>query len=163
MDSSRSPFFHLLAALKEYTENSDTHTLPLTSTLPDMKSDTHNYIHLQRLYKTRAEEEKQIFKSHLRVPVDDAMVDSFVKNAHALVVLRGKPWGTFDEDKAALGNTLGACIGSDRLLTFVCCVSGVVINDAQGDVYTSCPLCAFVASSERHIGVTVSRVHSCKD
>jgi hypothetical protein len=113
-----------------------------------MKSDTHNYIHLQRLYKTRAEEEKRTFKSHLRVPVDDSMVDSFVKNAHALVVLRGKPWGTFDEDKAALGNTLGACIGSDRPLTFVCWVSGVVINDAEGDVYTSCPLRAFVASSE---------------
>ncbi|KAG2033554.1 hypothetical protein BDR03DRAFT_925430 [Suillus americanus] len=106
MNSNQSPFFHLLAALKEYTEQCDTHTLPLTSTLPDMKSDTHNYIHLQRLYKTRAEEEKQAFKSYLRVPVDDAMVDSFVKNAHALVVLRGKPWGTFDEDKAALVESL---------------------------------------------------------
>jgi amyloid beta precursor protein binding protein 1 len=106
MDSNGSPFFHLLAALKEYAEQSDTHTLPLTSTLPDMKSDTHNYIHLQRLYKTRAEEEKRTFKSYLRVPVDDAIVDSFVKNAHALVVLRGKPWGTFDEDKAALAESL---------------------------------------------------------
>lgn len=112
MDNNQSPFFHLLAALKEYTEQSDAHALPLTSTLPDMKSDTHNYIHLQRLYKTRAEEEKQAFKNYLRVPVDDGMVDSFVKNAHALVVLRGKPWGTFDEDKAALGNTLGSCIRS---------------------------------------------------
>ncbi|KAG1898773.1 uncharacterized protein F5891DRAFT_1190564 [Suillus fuscotomentosus] len=106
MDNNQSPFFHLLAALKEYTEQSDTHALPLTSTLPDMKSDTHNYIHLQRLYKTRAEEEKQAFKSYLRVPVDDGIVDSFVKNAHALVVLRGKPWGTFDEDKAALVESL---------------------------------------------------------
>lgn len=113
-----------------------------------MKSDTHNYIHLQRLYKTRAEEEKQTFKSYLRVPVDDGIVDSFVKNAHALVVLRGKPWGTFDQDKAALGNSLRVCIGSDRPLIFVCWVSGFVINDAEGDVYTSCPLCAFVASSE---------------
>jgi amyloid beta precursor protein binding protein 1 len=119
MDSNGSPFFHLLAALKEYAEQSDTHTLPLTSTLPDMKSDTHNYIHLQRLYKTRAEEEKRTFKSYLRVPVDDAIVDSFVKNAHALVVLRGKPWGTFDEDKAALGKTLGPCIGSNCLLSSV--------------------------------------------
>ena len=101
-----SPFFHLLAALKEFTDQSETHTLPLTSTLPDMKSDTSNYIHLQRLYKTRAEEEKQAFKSHLRAPVDDALVDLFVKNAHALQVLRGKRWGAFDQDKAALGTCI---------------------------------------------------------
>ncbi|KAG2142940.1 hypothetical protein DEU56DRAFT_884437 [Suillus clintonianus] len=106
LDNNQSPFFHLLAALKEFTEQSDTHMLPLTSTLPDMKSDTHNYIHLQRLYKARAEEEKLIFKSYLQVPVDDGMVDAFVKNAHALVVLRGKPWGTFDEDKVALVESL---------------------------------------------------------
>ncbi|KAF8548622.1 hypothetical protein OG21DRAFT_1516114 [Imleria badia] len=101
-----SPFFHLLAALKEFTDQSETHTLPLTSTLPDMKSDTTNYIHLQRLYKARAEEEKQAFKSHLRAPVDDALVDLFVKNAHALQVLRGTPWGAFDQDKAALADAL---------------------------------------------------------
>ncbi|KAI9570968.1 hypothetical protein HD554DRAFT_2037150 [Boletus coccyginus] len=39
-----------------------------TSTLPDMKSDTSNHIHLQRVYKTRGEEEKQAFKNHLRAP-----------------------------------------------------------------------------------------------
>ncbi|KAI9570919.1 hypothetical protein HD554DRAFT_2037114 [Boletus coccyginus] len=33
-----------------------------------MKSNTSNYIHLQRLYKTRAEKEKQAFKSHFRAP-----------------------------------------------------------------------------------------------
>ncbi|KAH0828583.1 hypothetical protein J3R83DRAFT_2855 [Lanmaoa asiatica] len=101
-----SPFFHLLAALKEFTDQSETNTLPLTSTLPDMKSDTSNYIHLQKLYKTRAEEEKQAFKSHLRAPVDNALVDLFVKNAHALQLLRGKQWGTFDQDKAALADAL---------------------------------------------------------
>ncbi|KAL4063731.1 hypothetical protein V8B97DRAFT_1914141 [Scleroderma yunnanense] len=102
LEERPSPFFHLLAALKEFTDQSETHTLPLTSTLPDMKSDTANYIHLQKLYKARAEEEKQAFKSHLRAPVADALVDVFVKNAHALHVLRGTQWGTFDHDKAAL-------------------------------------------------------------
>ncbi|OAX41832.1 hypothetical protein K503DRAFT_734837 [Rhizopogon vinicolor AM-OR11-026] len=106
LNTSTSPFFHLLAALKEFAAQSEIHTLPLTSTLPDMKSDTQNYIQLQRLYKARAEEEKQAFKSYLQVPVDDAMVDSFIKNAHALVVLRGKTWGAFDEDKGALAESL---------------------------------------------------------
>jgi len=67
-----------------------------------MKSDTANYIHLQKLYKTRAEEEKQAFKSHLRAPVADSLVDVFVKNAHALHVFRGTQWGTFDHDKTAI-------------------------------------------------------------
>ncbi|KAG8221626.1 hypothetical protein J3R82DRAFT_1904 [Butyriboletus roseoflavus] len=67
-----------------------------------------NYIHLQRLYKTRAEEEKQAFKSHLRAPVDDVIVDLFVKNAHALQVLRGKQWGVFDQDKFALADALAS-------------------------------------------------------
>ncbi|KIJ64100.1 hypothetical protein HYDPIDRAFT_91029 [Hydnomerulius pinastri MD-312] len=106
LSQNPSPFFHLLAALKEFTDQSETQTLPLTSTLPDMKSDTISYIHLQRLYKTRAEEEKQAFKSHLRAPVDDAIVDSFVKNAHALQVLRGKQWGAFDLDKTSLADAL---------------------------------------------------------
>ncbi|KAI9570950.1 hypothetical protein HD554DRAFT_2037139 [Boletus coccyginus] len=58
------------------------------STLPDMKFDTSNYIHLQRFYKTYAEEEKQAFKSHLCAPVDDTVVNLFIKNAHVLQVLR---------------------------------------------------------------------------
>lgn len=102
LNARSSPFFHLLAALKEFTDQSETHTLPLTSTLPDMKSDTANYIHLQKLYKKRAEEEKRAFKSHLRAPVADSLIDAFVKNAHALHVLRGKQWGAFDHDKAAI-------------------------------------------------------------
>ncbi|KIK26147.1 hypothetical protein PISMIDRAFT_676286, partial [Pisolithus microcarpus 441] len=101
---SHSPFFHLLAALKEFTDQSETHTLPLTSTLPDMKADTTNYIHLQKLYKTRADEEKHAFKSHLRAPVDDATIDLFVKNAHALCVIRGTRWDALD--RTALVNAL---------------------------------------------------------
>ena len=65
----------LFAALGESTEQSDVHTHPLSSTLPDLKSDTAYYIHLQQLYETWAEEEKQVFKRHLRAPVNDGLVD----------------------------------------------------------------------------------------
>ncbi|KAF8425430.1 hypothetical protein L210DRAFT_3653150 [Boletus edulis BED1] len=80
------------------------HTLPLASTLP-AKSDTANYIHLQHLYKTHTEEEKQAFVSYLCAPppVDNAVVDAFVKNARALQVLRGEHLAAFDYDRAALG------------------------------------------------------------
>lgn len=102
--NSQSPvFFHLLAALKIFTEKSDTKTLPLSSTLPDMKASTTDYIHLQKLYKVRAEEEKAKFKSYLTVSVDDGLVDLFVKNSHALKLMRGKRWGALDQDLNALG------------------------------------------------------------
>jgi len=96
------PFFHLLSALHQFTLQPP-HTLPLSSTLPDMKANTTSYIHLQKLYKTRAEEEKALFKSFLEVPMDDATIDTFVKNAHGLKILRGKKWGMLDADPAALG------------------------------------------------------------
>ncbi|EGN97124.1 hypothetical protein SERLA73DRAFT_92105 [Serpula lacrymans var. lacrymans S7.3] len=99
------PFFHLLAALRDFTLLPP-YALPLSPTLPDMKSDTNNYIHLQRLYKTQAEEEKRVFKSLLTVPIEDSLVDSLVKNAHALQIMQGKKWGTFDSEKSALVNSL---------------------------------------------------------
>lgn len=97
-----APFFHLVAALAKFTEEQPPNTLPLTSTLPDMKASTNSYISLQKLYKARAEEEKTLFKSYLTVQVDDATIDAFVKNAHALKLLRGKRWGALDKNPSAL-------------------------------------------------------------
>jgi amyloid beta precursor protein binding protein 1 len=148
-----SPFFHLLAALKEFTDQSETHTLPLTSTLPDMKSDTSNYIHLQRLYKTRAEEETQAFKSHLRTHVDDATVDLFVKNAHALRVLRGKQWGAFDQDKAALGACVRLIPNSILTCGFASGRSGLL---SQGNVHAP-RLVRLVRSGRKRLRVTSDR------
>ncbi|TDL20256.1 hypothetical protein BD410DRAFT_772863 [Rickenella mellea] len=105
---SSPAFFHLLKALQQFSSQPP-HTLPLSSTLPDMKSDTASYVHLQKLYKARAEEEKLVFKSILKkngAPVDDAIVDEFVKNAHGLKLLRGEKWGSLDADK----NALSACL-----------------------------------------------------
>jgi len=102
------PFFHLVHALAKFTEEQPSYTLPLTSTLPDMKANTESYIHLQRMYKARAEEEKTIFKSYIQVPVDNDMVDVFLKNSHALKLLRGKKWGALDSDPQALGTFIYA-------------------------------------------------------
>ncbi|KZS89076.1 hypothetical protein SISNIDRAFT_417308 [Sistotremastrum niveocremeum HHB9708] len=102
------PFFHLLAALKTYTEK-EPHTLPLSATLPDIKSDTTNYIHLQNLYKRRAEEEKEEFTKILvanpvqpQTPIDKGLIDEFVRNSHGLKVLRGEKWRAVDQDSARL-------------------------------------------------------------
>ncbi|KAL0570651.1 hypothetical protein V5O48_011318 [Marasmius crinis-equi] len=98
-------FFHLLYALKQFVAQPP-HVLPLTSTLPDMKANTESYIHLQKLYKARAEEEKETFRTFLMVPVPDDLVDSFVKNAHGLKLLKGKKWSEFDADPSVLAEKL---------------------------------------------------------
>ena len=83
-----SPFYRLLRALREFAK-SDPYTLPLTSTLPDMKSDTASYIHLQKLYKNQAEHERAVFRNILEKieggrDIVESDVNEFVKNAHAL-------------------------------------------------------------------------------
>ena len=81
-----------------------------------MKSDTKSYIHLQTLYKNQAAEDKAKFTELLKgieagsagggsegATVALEMVDDFVKNCHALKLLRGKKWiGGKSEDNEAL-------------------------------------------------------------
>jgi len=101
------PFHLLIKALEKFTEQVG--ALPLSATLPDMKADTKQYVGIQRLYKDRAGEEKQIFTSILRevagediALIDEETIDAFVKNSHILRLLKGKKWGWIDEDKNAL-------------------------------------------------------------
>ncbi|OJT14239.1 NEDD8-activating enzyme E1 regulatory subunit [Trametes pubescens] len=113
----RQGTFHaLLHTLVEFTKDpAGSGTLPLSSNLPDMKSDTESYVRLQNLYRQWADVEKSKFKElfeakhpEAAASVDPEEVDSFVKNSHHLRVLRGKRWGTFDADREALGNALAS-------------------------------------------------------
>ena len=107
LQPSSLPFCHLAAALHSFTKKQPPYTLPLSSTLPDMKSNTAYYIELQKLYKKRAEEEKEILKSYIQVPgIKDDFVDTFVKNSHGIRMLRGKQWGKLDADPQALGKAI---------------------------------------------------------
>ena len=104
LQPSSPPFCHLAAALHSFTKNQPPYTLPLSSTLPDMKSSTAFYIELQKLYKKRAEEEKEILKSYIQVPgIKDDFIDLFVKNSHGIRMLRGEQWGKLDANPQALG------------------------------------------------------------
>ncbi|KAJ3565311.1 hypothetical protein NP233_g7710 [Leucocoprinus birnbaumii] len=105
LNASTPPFFHLLAALKKFAAQPP-YTLPLSSTLPDMKASTDAYIGLQKLYKDQAEREKNVFKSFIspEAQISDDLIDSFVKNAHALKVIRGNSWNSIDKNITALGN-----------------------------------------------------------
>ncbi|KAI0759401.1 hypothetical protein BD413DRAFT_274780 [Trametes elegans] len=111
----RHTTFHaLLDTLSEYVKDpSGPGTLPISATLPDMKSDTESYVRLQNLYREAAEAEKDKFKAlfkqkhpQLAETADPEEVDTFVKNSHHLRVLRGKQFGAFDKDREAIANSL---------------------------------------------------------
>lgn len=91
----------MLHALSIFTQK-EPHTLPLSPALPDIKSDTTSYIHLQNLYKTQANAEKAEFvkileevrqKAGVPQPIPSVLVDEFVKNSHQLKIIKGKPYG----------------------------------------------------------------------
>ena len=97
----------MLHALSIFTKR-EPHTLPLSPTLPDLKSDTASYIHLQNLYKTQARAEKDQFvqileevqvKAGVPQPIPTVLVDEFVKNCHQLKILKGKQYG-YESDAA---------------------------------------------------------------
>ncbi|KAI0290928.1 hypothetical protein B0F90DRAFT_1782013 [Multifurca ochricompacta] len=96
-----TPFGHLLAALRSFSERPP-HVLPLSATLPDMKSDTESYVRLQNLYRAQAAEEREQFRALLPVPLENELVELFVKNAHGVQLLRGARYGALDTAPAKL-------------------------------------------------------------
>lgn len=75
-----------------------------------MKASTEAYITLQKLYKEQAEREKATFKSFISrdVEIDDSLIDSFVRNAHAIRIIRASSWSSIDRDPGKLGE-FGLC------------------------------------------------------
>ncbi|THH17970.1 hypothetical protein EUX98_g9034 [Antrodiella citrinella] len=111
--ASNTVFHALLQTLKLFVESPDgPGCLPLTSTLPDVHTDTESYVKLQKMYKEQAAKEAALFKDILKktypdTPLDDSMVDLFVKNTHHVKVLRGRRWGVWEEDKNAIASSFG--------------------------------------------------------
>ncbi|KAH9988017.1 hypothetical protein BJV77DRAFT_1070250 [Russula vinacea] len=98
---------HLLAALQSFSRQPP-HVLPLSATLPDMKSDTESYVRLQNLYRTQAAEERKQFRALLSVPIQSELVDLFVKNAHGVQLLKGACYGALDATPEKLTAHLGS-------------------------------------------------------
>ncbi|KAJ3836082.1 hypothetical protein F5878DRAFT_626153 [Lentinula raphanica] len=103
--SSPTAFAGLVSALSQFSQNNPASPqypsglLPITPTLPDMKSSTEEYVKLQKLYRAQSEKEKQVFREYLNkslVDVDDATINLFLKNSHALKVLKGREWKESD-------------------------------------------------------------------
>ena len=78
--------------------------------------------------------------------VDQEEVDTFVKNAHHLRVLRGKPLGAFDKDRGAIGETSLAVMllqGSDP-----CPLSERAHDAAARDGYTFGLVCVVFVTGQ---------------
>jgi len=106
LPESTPPFFHLLAALREYVAH-DPHALPVSATLPDMHTDTKSYVELQTIYKDQARRERDAFARVLEKrgrpsTIDEGMIDDFVKNSHGLKICRSAVYGALDQDPARL-------------------------------------------------------------
>ncbi|RKP23875.1 NEDD8-activating enzyme E1 regulatory subunit [Syncephalis pseudoplumigaleata] len=94
-----SNFWILLRAMRDFTASSQgAGLLPLSGTLPDMKSDTENYVALQQIYRQKAQADCHAVHDHVRqhlarlhLPSDrigDEEVAAFCKHAAFLQVIR---------------------------------------------------------------------------
>ncbi|KAJ1962778.1 hypothetical protein GGI12_002443 [Dipsacomyces acuminosporus] len=101
--SAQSDKFWILAhSLRSYVQSKYSQgQLPLSGAIPDMKSDTKGYIALQRIYKTKADQDRAEMSRKVHetlqaagLPLDYISadeVDTFCKNAHFLRLLRYTP------------------------------------------------------------------------
>lgn len=98
--NSETPFFWILIrALKSFVELYD--NLPLPGTLPDMASDTNNYITLQNIYREKATKDKELFIEELKkvltyvgrldglTDLEMELINIFCKNSHSIHVTSG--------------------------------------------------------------------------
>ena len=62
LDPTSSQFWILLKTLKRYLDHSDSEGfLPLQSKLPDMFSDSENYVNLLKIYRDRSQKDLDLF------------------------------------------------------------------------------------------------------
>ncbi|KAJ9125424.1 hypothetical protein QFC22_000385 [Naganishia vaughanmartiniae] len=101
VSSSSRNFWLLVHALNQYTALPQSENLlPISASLPDMKASTTDYVHLQNLYKNKANEDLRAFEDCVKATlssvgldedaIDDEEVTNFVKNCHSLQCIDGR-------------------------------------------------------------------------
>ncbi|KAL6451251.1 NAE1 NEDD8-activating enzyme E1 regulatory subunit [Candida maltosa Xu316] len=98
INEKTSIFWIFISALKSFLSKND-NLLPLPGTLPDMASDTDNYIKLQRIYRDRALKDQILFTEEVyhildsigrsRSEASSDAIQSFCKNARLLFATVG--------------------------------------------------------------------------
>ncbi|KAI9243996.1 amyloid beta precursor protein binding protein 1 [Phascolomyces articulosus] len=98
LNSNSDSFWIITRAVKDFVDNEGAGQLPLAGKLPDMKSDTTNYIDLQNVYRKKAladlDSVKERVKSLLQeynIPLDnipESVIEVYCKNAATIKVIR---------------------------------------------------------------------------
>jgi amyloid beta precursor protein binding protein 1 len=119
--SSSDPFWLLLRAVRDFVQSDPQHLLPLTGALPDMKATSSGYIALQKLYRTKAQDDLTAVRAHLDallkkvgLPADaipEDQISTFVKHAGYVAVLRGTNFAREQAD-GRLGSKSGAQVSA---------------------------------------------------
>ncbi|KAG7730097.1 hypothetical protein KL933_001177 [Ogataea haglerorum] len=114
--ATASPFWVLVEALRQFYEKHG--VLPLSGSLPDMASNTEEYLKLQSIYRAKHEADKeelkglalQVLAQHKRAEqIAESEIELFVKNCSVLEVHRGSKnvWSSemLSESNPVLHNT----------------------------------------------------------
>ena len=107
----KSPHFWILTrAVRDFVENEGGGQLPLSGKLPDMKSDTLNYIGLQKIYREKALADFNAVKKRVHgfiedseVSIPDETIELFCKNAAHITVIQYQPLTDFHVQPEKLG------------------------------------------------------------
>ena len=98
LSGSSANFWIVAASIKTFHDKYG--VLPLPGSLPDMKAQSADYIHLQNLYKFKARQDvaevtstvRELEKSHQRtIVIDDKDIEAFCKGAAFVKLIRGRP------------------------------------------------------------------------
>ncbi|KAL8761866.1 MAG: hypothetical protein Q9194_007639 [Teloschistes cf. exilis] len=90
-------FWLVAAAISKF--HADSGALPLPGALPDMKAQSHDYIQLQNIYKTKARRDIEEITKRIRAmemvlqrgsPVENKEIEAFCKGAAFVRLIRGK-------------------------------------------------------------------------
>lgn len=121
---SQTPtFWLLLHAVRAFVSHptNPSRLLPLSGALPDMKASSSGYVELQTLYKHKAREDLALVRDLLgetldrvgldRASVGDDEVETFVKHAAWLKVVRGRSL-RMEHEACALKGQIGASVVS---------------------------------------------------
>ncbi|PWN53904.1 hypothetical protein IE53DRAFT_372780 [Violaceomyces palustris] len=102
LSSHSTNFWLMVRALRDFVDNSPTKSLPLTGSLPDMKSLSATYVGLQNVYRNKATEDLETFTRILGQvcvnagvrggsgAIDEDEIQAFVKHAGYLKLIRGR-------------------------------------------------------------------------
>lgn len=98
-----SNFWILARAVRDFTQSSPDHLLPLSGALSDMKADTTRYVQLQSVYRQKAQRDLAVVQARTaellaslgraQDSVTAAEVESFCKFAQFIKVLKGRSLG----------------------------------------------------------------------